>query len=996
MHLKASDLKLPAVRGGSQSLATQRKNMNIVRYLSPCEGGVKSRRRKEGSENNSVDRWPVPKTIESHARPTDDTKKGSVHRSLNAQVAFGSAIAALLVMGCLAYRSIHVASERNDWVAHTHDVLENLQKTQSATEEITGSVFRFVLNGKDSDLDRYRAATSSVAQFEAAISSLTVDNPAQQRRIATLEKLTAEKVQRAEVDISLRRDHGIVAAEEAIRNGPGQQAMADSQIVIGDMQNEERRLLAIRESDTNRSLKNTKVALFLGTILGLAITGAAFWRVRRDISRSERAEEALRYSEQQYRAIIYEVQDYAIYMLDPQGRVITWNAGAERIKGFRAEEVIGQNYSRFFTAADIKRGRPEAILRWAAVTGRHEEHGLRVRKDGSQFQAIGTLTALHDESGNLRGFSEIARDVSESQESAKYRGLLEAAPDAMVVVNQHGEIVLLNLQAEKQFGYRRDELLGRKVTDIIPTGFAERLIADGRRSADEALAQEFGAGIELVGLRKDGDTFPIEIMLSPLESSEGILVTAAIRDISARKESDAYRALAVQMEYSAQHDVLTGLPNRMLLSDRIGQAIALSRRHGKKVAVLFLDLDGFKHVNDSLGHSIGDRLLQSVGKRLGDCVRASDTVSRQGGDEFVVLLSEVQQAEDVAISARRILEAVATAHPVETHNLHVTASIGISVYPDDGTDAETLIKNADTAMYQAKENGRQSYQFFKPAMNVRAVERQFLEEGLRGALQQREFSLLYQPKVDLRTRQITGAEALIRWTHPTRGPIPPAQFIPVAEDCGLILPIGAWVLREACFQARVWANAGLPAIKMAVNVSAMEFRDDKFLEGVFAILGETGMDPRNLELELTESVLMKRAESTASILQSLRERGIRVAVDDFGTGYSSLSYLRRFPVDALKIDQSFIRQLTNDGDDTTIVTAVIGMARSLNLRVVAEGVETREELAFLTAHQCDDAQGYYFSQPLGAEEFAELLKTGIPRDPVTVLQPARRAKLLLA
>jgi EAL domain-containing protein (putative c-di-GMP-specific phosphodiesterase class I) len=359
-------------------------------------------------------------------------------------------------------------------------------------------------------------------------------------------------------------------------------------------------------------------------------------------------------------------------------------------------------------------------------------------------------------------------------------------------------------------------------------------------------------------------------------------------------------------------------------------------------------------------------------------------VSRQGGDEFVVLLSEVQQAEDVAISARRILEAVATAHPIDAHNLHVTTSIGMSVYPDDGADAETLIKNADTAMYQAKENGRHSYQFFEPAMNVRAVERQFIEEGLRRSLERHEFDVHYQPKVDLRTGRITGAEALIRWTHPTRGPISPAQFIPVAEDCGLIVPIGAWVLRQACNQARVWADAGLPAVTMAVNVSAMEFRNEKFLEGVFAILSETGMDPRKLELELTESVLMMRTESTAKILQTLRESGVKVAVDDFGKGYSSLSYLRKFPVDALKIDSSFIRRLSTDGDDTTIVTAVIGMARSLNLRVVAEGVETREQLVFLTAHQCDDAQGYYFSRPLLAQQFAKLLRTGVPKAAVAV------------
>ena len=461
-------------------------------------------------------------------------------------------------------------------------------------------------------------------------------------------------------------------------------------------------------------------------------------------------------------------------------------------------------------------------------------------------------------------------------------------------------------------------------------------------------------------VRRDGFEIPIEDSVAPIHDREGQATGAVIvfRDVSAA------RAMALQMTHSAQHDFLTGLPNRMLLNDRVNQAIALAPRHWKKVAVLFLDLDGFKHINDSLGHPIGDKLLQSIAKRLVDCVRGSDTVSRQGGDEFVVLLSEVEQSEDAAITARRMLQAVAEAHSIDQHDLHVTTSIGVSIYPDDGLDAETLIKNADTAMYQAKENGRQSYQFFKPAMNVRAVERQSIEEGLRRALERQEFALHYQPKINLKTGAITGAEALMRWTHPTRGLVSPAQFIPIAEDCGLILPIGNWVLREACRQARAWVDAGLPLVTMAVNISAMEFRDENFLEGVFAILKDTGLDPRSLELELTESVLMKHAESTASILKTLRARGVRLAVDDFGTGYSSLSYLRKFPIDALKIDQSFVRQITSTPDETSIVTAVISMGRSLKLRVIAEGVETREELAFLQAHQCDEAQGYYFSRPV--------------------------------
>jgi diguanylate cyclase (GGDEF)-like protein len=390
-------------------------------------------------------------------------------------------------------------------------------------------------------------------------------------------------------------------------------------------------------------------------------------------------------------------------------------------------------------------------------------------------------------------------------------------------------------------------------------------------------------------------------------------------------------------------------------------------------------LDGFKYINDSLGHPVGDKLLQSVAERLKGCVRGSDTVSRQGGDEFVVLLSEVAHAEDAAVSARRLLMAVAEAHSIDQHDLHITTSIGVSVYPDDGRDAEALIKNADTAMYQAKENGRQSFQFFKPAMNVRAVERQSIEEGLRRALGRREFKLQYQPKIDLGTGAITGAEALLRWNHPTRGPVPPGSFIPVAEDCGLILPIGAWVLREACTQARSWLDQGLHPGTMAVNVSAMEFRDDNFLQGLFEILDDTGLDPKYLELELTESVLMKQVESTASILQALRAGGVKIAIDDFGTGYSSLSYLRKFPVDALKIDQSFVRQISTSGDDTTIVTAIIAMARSLRLRVVAEGVETLEELEFLRANRCDEAQGFYLSRPIPPERFAGLLRTGVPK-----------------
>jgi len=435
------------------------------------------------------------------------------------------------------------------------------------------------------------------------------------------------------------------------------------------------------------------------------------------------------------------------------------------------------------------------------------------------------------------------------------------------------------------------------------------------------------------------------------------------------------------MSHLAEHDFLTGLPNRLLMNDRINQAIISAPRHGKKVAVLFLDLDGFKHINDSLGHSIGDKLLQLISKRLVTCIRTSDTVSRQGGDEFIVLLSEVYPPEDTGIAARRFLKELSKGFSIDGHDLHVTASIGVSVYPDDGLDAETLIKHADTAMYQVKENGRQGIQFFKPVMNVRAVERQSIEENLRRALERQEFAVHYQPKINLRTGKITSAEALVRWTHPTRGPISPAQFIPVAEDCGLILPIGKWVLHAACQQARIWIDAGLPLATIAVNISTVEFGNTKFLEDVFAILEETGLHPNFLELELTESVLMRHTAATESILKTLRASGIKLAIDDFGTGYSSLSYLRKFPLDTLKIDQSFAREVNSASGQSAIVTTIINMGRSLNLRVVAEGVETLEEVVFLQAQGCEEGQGYYFSRPVTHQEFTHLLETGIPFTP---------------
>ena len=671
----------------------------------------------------------------------------------------------------------------------------------------------------------------------------------------------------------------------------------------------------------------------------------------------------------------------AVAITDPAGTVIWVNSAFEQLTGYPSWEIVGQS-----TRLLKSNQNPPAIYEemWRTILQGSTWRGelINRRKDGSQYTEEMTITPVQDRKGEITHYIAIKMDISDRKnaeealflEKERAQVTLNSIGDAVACTDISGNITFLNLAAEKMTGWSSQEANGRPMAEIIRI-----LNAASRETIPNPMKMEVGQIQSLhlppncVLIRRDGFEIPIEDSVAPIHDREGQASGAVIvfRDVSVA------RAMALEMAHSAQHDFLTSLPNRVLLNDRVTQAIALAPRHLKKVAVLFLDLDGFKHINDSLGHPIGDQLLQSIAKRIVNCVRGADTVSRQGGDEFVVLLSEVERSEDVALTARRILQTIALPHPIGQHDLHVTTSIGLSVYPDDGCDAETLIKNADTAMYQAKENGHNIYRFFKPAMNVRAVERQSIEESLRRALERHEFALHYQPIVNLKSGEITGAEALLRWTHPTRGLVPPSQFIPVAEDCGLILPIGDWVLREACRQARAWIDTGLPLETIAVNISAMQFRDENFLEGVFAVIEETGLNPRSLELELTESVLMRHAESTESILKKLGAKGVQLAVDDFGTGYSSLSYLRKFPIDALKIDQSFVRQITTSPEETTIVTAVISMGRSLKLRVVAEGVETREELAFLREHDCEEAQGYYFGRPTPPKEFAALLKSGI-------------------
>jgi diguanylate cyclase (GGDEF)-like protein/PAS domain S-box-containing protein len=531
-------------------------------------------------------------------------------------------------------------------------------------------------------------------------------------------------------------------------------------------------------------------------------------------------------------------------------------------------------------------------------------------------------------------------------------------------------VTFLNPTAEALAGWPADEAIGRPFVQV----FRIIDVPDHRRAVDPmALVIKTNKAVNLpegsILIRRDGTESAIEDSTAPIHDRRG-RVTGGVMVFHDVTQA---RAMSRKMSHLAQHDYLTDLPNRLLLNDRLTQAISVAHRDQKHLAVLFVDVDRFKHVNDSLGHLIGDKLLLSIAHRLVAGVRSSDTVSRQGGDEFVILLSSVAHPADAALTAQKILTVAGMPHRVAEHDLQITLSVGIGIYPDDGTDAETLVKNADIAMLNAKDNGRNNYQFFKRTMNEHALERQSIEGSLRHALDRGEFELHYQPKMDLVAQTLTGAEALIRWRQPERGIVLPQDFIPIAEQCGYIVPIGRWVLREACRQRRTWLDAHLAAIPIAINISAVELRSNNFVAHVREVLRETGLEPRYLEFELTETAFMQDPQPTIAVLRALKDMGIQLTLDDFGTGYSSLSYLKRFPIDSLKIDKSFVHGLCTDSNDSKLVSAVINLGRSFHLQVIAEGVETREQFLALQARDCAEGQGYYFQKPIAADEFAKLL-----------------------
>lgn len=879
----------------------------------------------------------------------------------------------VFMLGALSYGFVQ-KNEAGRQVEQTHDAIQGMKSLSGSMLYFLHHNQRFLVTGDESQLAESVKHRNDLQSRLAGVNRLMSGNLRQHERLAVLDKLIAQRIGQADSAVQAWREKNLDPLAALMSGGIHGSLTEEIETRLDELVSSEKGQLKERQRIAESIYYSSLFTLGALLITLFLLLVWVFRTMQYEIA--ERKQKALEL--QKFKATIDSTDD-AIIIETPDGIIENWNCGAEDLFGYTAREAIGQSM-RVLIPAD--RQEDELGILGRLARGERVDHFETVRrcKDGRLIDISTTMSPVLDDEGKVVGISKIARDITERKQAEqivhvseeRLRATIETSMDAVVQIDADGIVTGWNRQAEHIFGWFRDEIIGRAMHEtIIPQRYRDAHAQGLRRFMLTGEGTILNKRIEITGMHRDGYEFFAEMTVTTIRVGEKYEFSAFLRDITERKESEE------TIWKQANFDALTGLPNRHMFHDRLEQELKKAKRTGRPLALMLIDIDNFKEINDQMGHAEGDLLLVEAARRIGDCVRLSDTVVRLGGDEFMVILPELDDIDNTERIAQCITRNISEPFLLNGEAVHVTCSIGITQYPNDAGSVEGLYKNADQAMYAAKTQGRNRHSYFTFAMQEAVQTRLRLISDLRGALDAGQFMVYFQPIVDLPTGRINKAEALIRWRHPERGLVSPAQFIPLAEETGLILGIGDWVFQESMRCAKRWRTLYNPAFQVSVNKSPVQFyKDGDDHAAWLSHLREIGLQGQGLVIEITEGLLLDSNVSISEALVTLRNANIQISIDDFGTGYSALSYLKKFDIDYLKIDQSFVRDLTTDRNDLALCEAIIVMAHKLGIKVIAEGVETREQMDMLVAAGCDYGQGYLYSRPIPAEEFEELLKHG--------------------
>jgi diguanylate cyclase (GGDEF)-like protein/PAS domain S-box-containing protein len=885
---------------------------------------------------------------------------------------------AVILNAAVVYYNVARIVEANEWVTHA-------LKVEAQLEDLLGRVIGaetaergYAITGGDIHEIQYRDAATAARRNVAELRNLMRDNPEQLRRLDIAASRIEEKISFMDGVMQSRRDGGQEAAMQALEGSSGPVLMERVRSAVTELHREEDRLLAAGQQAAAANVGITFIGLGLFTLGALFLALLVFHFIRREWGTRQNFAEQLHKSNEMLRLVLDNIPQRVFW----KTRELTY-AGCNMAFARDAclahpRELVGKTDRDMVwrDVADAYREDDAATMEANAAKLNYEER--QARPDGSSFWLRTSKIPLHDATGAVTGILGTYEDITDAkQKEARLRimaSAIESSVNGIFITDaaaHDNPVLYVNGACESITGYAAHEMIGRNCRFLQNADMHQ----DGIAALRHAIAHAKTCQVVLRNYRKDGQLFWNELSIGPVRDEHGAVThyVGILNDITAKV---SYQE---QLAREANYDSLTGLPNRNLLADRLGRALSEAAQSKRQVGVMMVGLDNFSLVNNSAGHAAGDRILMEMAQRLTASVGDTDTVARYGGDVFAVVLRESSSADALSALMERLLAAVSAPTVIEGNELSLTCSVGATLYPQDGTETAALIANADAALYRAKDAGRNAFQFFEREMTTQITERMTLEKGMRLALERNEFELHYQPKLDLLSGCISGAEALIRWRHPVEGMIPPGRFIQAAEESGLIVPIGEWVLRTACIQWKAWLASGLCAGAISVNLSARQMKKKGFPAWVDGVLKGTGLESHHLELEITEGLLFADTAAVIGMLDDLKALGVQMSIDDFGTGYSSLSYLKRLPVDTLKIDQSFVRDIPGSRDDMAIARAVIALAGSLDLKVIAEGVETREQMDFLIAQRCNGVQGYYFSRPLAPEDFERFVQARTAR-----------------